>query len=217
VIHSAVHCDGGDLAGPKTQNLPKIREQFPVFFQHFAHCDPTTNRRQQVHRMESAFGKVPGYLMSEPVLLVLKLHYYLIVREHTRSCAKTITLLALSVVILACVQPMNADTLPASPAVAPVLDPSLLISASEFPSFSSDLALPTEAYSAGFAFALVPSEAGSFDLLAGRRDTRTESGAEGVRRFLLLAIVFGAALRFLTSPAFYKWAADVFGPLDGYY
>jgi hypothetical protein len=46
------------------------------------------------------------------------------------------------------------------------------------------------------------------------RDNRSENEEGGVRRFILLAILFGAALRYLTSPAFYRWAADVFNPLD---
>ncbi|MCX6627645.1 MAG: hypothetical protein NTW28_08460, partial [Candidatus Solibacter sp.] len=68
----------------------------------------------------------------------------------------------------------------------------------------------------GLAFAVVPAETDTFDLMAGRRDDRPESGTAGVRRFVLLTILFGAALRYLTSPAFYEWAADVFDPLDGY-
>lgn len=130
-----------------------------------------------------------------------------------RSIGKTSGVLAFALVILACALPVKADTLPASHAVAPdrLFDGSLLVSASEFPSLSTDLVPHAEVYEDGLSFAVVPSET-----LADRHDNPSENGAAGVRRFLFLAILFGAALRYLTSPAFYEWAADVFDPLDEY-
>lgn len=131
-------------------------------------------------------------------------------------------LLAFALLILACALPVNADTLPAGYAVAPdrLFDPPLLVSAlvsaSELPSFSTDLLSPAEESKDGFAFATVSSETDTLDLLADQHDNRSESGAEGVRRFILLAILFGGAVRFLTSPVFYDWAADVVDPLGGY-
>ena len=139
-----------------------------------------------------------------------------------RRVGETSWLLAFALVILACALPVNADTLPASHAVAPdrLFDPPLLVSAlvsaSELPSFSTDLLSPAEESKDWFAFATVSSETDTLDLLADQHDNRSESGAEGVRRFILLAILFGGALRYLTSPAFYAWAVDVFGPLGGY-
>jgi hypothetical protein len=90
------------------------------------------------------------------------------------------------------------------------------VSASEFPSVGADLLLRAAEPRELFALAAFPSEADTLNLLADPHDDRSENGAEGVRRFILLTILFGAALRFLTSPAFYEWAADVFDPLDGY-
>ena len=144
-----------------------------------------------------------------------------------RRVGETSWLLAFGLVILACALPVNADTLPASHAVAPdrlfdppLFDPPLLVSAlvsaSQLPSFSTDLLSPAEESRGGFAFATVSSETDTLDLLADQHDNRSESGAEGVRRLILLAILFGGALRYLTSPAFYAWAVDVFGPLGGY-
>jgi hypothetical protein len=130
--------------------------------------------------------------------------------------------LAFAVSILACALPLNADTLPAGQAIAldGLFDSSLLLpaleSANEFPSISPDLALPSGGYRNEYAFGVIPSPAESLGFLGDPQDNRSENGAEGVRRFILLTILFGAALRFLTSPAFYAWAADVFDPLDGY-
>ena len=139
-----------------------------------------------------------------------------------RRVGETSWLLAFAWLILACALPVNADTLPASHAVAPdrLFDPPLsvsaLVSASELPSFGTDLVLRAEESKDGFAFATVSSETDPLDLLADQHDNRSESGADGVRRLILLAILFGGALRYLTSPAFYAWAVDVFGPLGGY-
>jgi hypothetical protein len=129
--------------------------------------------------------------------------------------------MTLAMGILACSLPLNADTLAVSHAVAPdwLFDPSLVaasVSASEFPSIGADLLLQAGESRDLFALAAFPSEAETLKLLADRQDDRSESGTEGVRRFILLTILFGAVLRFLTSPAFYAWAADVFDPLDGY-
>lgn len=143
----------------------------------------------------------------------------LAVRECFRRCVgKTSWFSAFASVILVCTLPVNADTLPASHAAAPdrLFDASLLVSAGELPSVSADSALQPGVKEDALAFRVVPSESETLDLLAGRRDDRSESGEAGVRRFLVLAIIFGAALRYLTSPAFYDWAADIFDPLDEY-
>jgi hypothetical protein len=127
-------------------------------------------------------------------------------------------LLAFALVILACAIPMSADTLVASQAAVPdrLFSTSLAAAASDFPSFGTELVLHPDEYGDGLAFAGVPSATDTFDLLTNGQDNRSESGGEGVRRFILLVILFGGALRFLTSPLFYDWAADVFDPLDGY-
>lgn len=113
---------------------------------------------------------------------------------------------------------MSADALAASHASVPdrFFDTSLSTSASEFPSYGTELVLHTEEGADGLLVAGVPYASDTLGLLANGQDDRSESGAEGVRRFILLAILFGGALRFLTSPVFYDWAADVFDPLDGY-
>jgi hypothetical protein len=113
---------------------------------------------------------------------------------------------------------MSADTLVASQAAVPdrLFNTSLAASASEFPSFSTEYVLHPEKSGDGLAFAAIPYGADTLDLFANGQDNRSESGGEGVRRFILLVILFGGALRFLTSPVFYDWAADVFDPLDGY-
>jgi len=129
--------------------------------------------------------------------------------------------LALAVGILAYSLPLSADPLAVAYAFAPdgLFDPSLVaasVSASgEFPSIGADLLLRAEEPRDLLAFVAFASEADTLHGLADRQDDRSESGA-GVRRFILLTILFGAILRFLTSPAFYAWAADVFDPLDGY-
>ena len=127
-------------------------------------------------------------------------------------------LLVLALVILACGVPMSADTLAASDVVVTdrLFNTSLAVSASDFPSFNTELVLHAEESGDSLAFAGVPSATNTFDLLANGQDDPPESGGEGVRRFILLAILFGGALRFLTSPVFYEWAADVFDPFDGY-
>ena len=66
----------------------------------------------------------------------------------------------------------------------------------------------------GFSLATLHSEADALNLLANPDDSPSESGTKGVRRFILLTILFGAALRYLTSSAFYDWAAEVFDPLE---
>ena len=129
--------------------------------------------------------------------------------------------MALAVAILACSLPLSADTLAVGHALAQdrLFDPSLVaasVSASEFPSIGADLLLRVEEPRDLFAFIAIASEADTLHGLADQQDDRSESGAEGVRRFILLTILFGAILRFLTSSAFYAWAADVFDPLDGY-
>jgi len=135
-----------------------------------------------------------------------------------RRAGETGRLVAFALVILACAVPLNAVTLAASHAVVPdrLFHTSLSTSASEFPSFGTESVLRAEENGDGLLFAGVPSAMDTFDLLTNRQDNRSESGGEGVRRFILLAILFGGALRFLTSPVFYDWAADVFDPLDGY-
>lgn len=140
------------------------------------------------------------------------------VRKRLRSrVGKTSWVLACALTILGCALPVNADTLQASHAVAPdrLVDPSLFVSGGEFLSFSTDLVPHAEAYEILSAFVAVPSDSPTLDLLPDRRDP-AENGEAGVRRFLFFAILFGAALRYLTSPAFYDWAADVFNPLDEY-
>jgi hypothetical protein len=112
---------------------------------------------------------------------------------------------------------MSADTLAASHAAVPdrLFDTSLSSSSSEFPTSGTELLLRTEDNGDGLIFAGVPSP-DTFGLLTNGQSDQSESGGEGVRRFILLAIVFGGALRFLTSSLFYDWAADVFDPFDGY-
>jgi hypothetical protein len=135
-----------------------------------------------------------------------------------RRAGETGRLVAFALVILACAVPLNAVTLAASHAVVPdrLFNTSLSTSASEFPSFGTESVLRAEENGDGLLFARVPSATDTFDLLTNGQDNRSESGGEGVRRFILLAILFGGALRFLTSPVFYDWAADVFDPFDGY-
>lgn len=135
-----------------------------------------------------------------------------------RRARETGKLLAFTLVILACAAPMSADTLGASQAAVSdrLFDTSLAAAASDFPFFGTELVLHPDENGDGLTFAAVPYAADTFDLLTNGRNDRSESGAEGVRRFILLAILFGGALRFLTSPVFYDWAADVFDPLDGY-
>ena len=129
--------------------------------------------------------------------------------------------MALAVGMLAYSLPLSADTLAVGHALAPdrLFDPSLVaasVSASEFPSIGADLLLRAEEPRDLFAFGAFASKRTlsmywRIGRMIGPRAARKES-----RRFILLTILFGAILRFLTSPAFYAWAADVFDPLDGY-
>lgn len=131
-------------------------------------------------------------------------------------------LLAVALASLACALPVNAATLPAGYAFAPdrLLDRPLLetslVSAIEFQSFGTELTLLAAAPEDGLSFPAVPLKASTLNSLADRQDTRSENGAEGLRSFLLVTILVGAAVRFLTSRTFYGWAADVFGPNGGY-
>jgi hypothetical protein len=127
----------------------------------------------------------------------------------------------LVVATLACGTVLSADTLVFQHAVGPdrLFDPSLVsasVSASEFPTIGADLLLRADEPRDLLAFAAFPTDASSLNLLAAPPDDPAENGAKGVRRFIVLSILFGAVLRFLTSAAFYAWAADVFDPLDGY-
>jgi hypothetical protein len=127
----------------------------------------------------------------------------------------------LALALLAYGKALSADTLVLDHAVVPdrLFDPSLVaasVSASEFPAIGADLLLRADESRDLLALAAFPADAGSLNLLADRQDDPAENGAKGVRRFIVLTILFGAVLRFLTSAAFYAWAADVFDPLDGY-
>lgn len=124
--------------------------------------------------------------------------------------------LALAVVFLVCALPANADTLRTRHAAAPdrLFDPSLFLSGGELAPSSPDLALRTEDLKDGFSLATLHTEADTLDLLANPDDSPADSGAKGVRRFIVLTILFGAVLRYLTSTAFYDWAAEVFDPLE---
>src|SRR4029079_9086246 len=104
--------------------------------------------------------------------------------------------MALPVGLLACSLPLSADTLAAGHALVPdrLFDPSLVaasVSASEFPSIGADLLLRAEEPRDLFAFIAIASEADNLHVLADRRDDQSGSGAEGVRRFILLTILFG--------------------------
>jgi hypothetical protein len=178
---------------------------------------PTSANSNGLRHGTSAGGSL-GLCYPNPSVWSLNCSF-LTVRDYLRRRAgKTNWLLAFALAIYACALPASADTLPASHAVAPdrLFSPPLLESASEFPSFRTDLVPQAGADQGGLAFGVVPSETDSLDSSADRHDNRSENGAAGVRRFLLLTILFGAALRYLTSPTFYEWAADVFDPLDGY-
>src|SRR6185436_3604549 len=107
--------------------------------------------------------------------------------------------MALAFAILACSLPSSADTLAVGHALAQdrLFDPSLVaasVSASEFPSIGADLLLRVEEPRDLFAFIAIASEADTLHGLADQQDDRSESGAEGVRRFILLTILFGAIL-----------------------
>ena len=119
--------------------------------------------------------------------------------------------------VMAFVLPVSADTFSANQRVATdqMLDVSSLVSTTEYPSGADSVLLAEEHKDPS---ALVPSysENEALDLLADTSGNLSETGEGGVRRFIFLAILFGAALRYLTSPTFYKWAAEVFDPLGGY-
>jgi hypothetical protein len=125
-------------------------------------------------------------------------------------------LLALASAFLVCALPVNADTLRSRHAVTQdrLFDPAVTLSSGEPASSSPDLGLRTEDPKDGFSLATLHSEADTLDLLANPDDSPSDTGAKGVRRFILLTILFGAALRYLTSAAFYNWAAEVFDPLE---
>jgi len=125
-------------------------------------------------------------------------------------------LLAFAVAFLVCAVPANADTLHSRPAATPdrLFDPVVMLSGGELVSSSPDLALRTDDLKDGFSLTTLHSEADALNLLANPDDSSSDSGTKGVRRFILLTILFGAALRYLTSAAFYNWAAEVFDPLE---
>ncbi len=95
-----------------------------------------------------------------------------------------------------------------------LFDPAVVLSGGEAAPSNPDLALRPGDLRDSFALATLHSEADSLDLLANPDDSSSNSGTRGVRRFILLTILFGAALRYLTSAAFYNWAAEVFDPLE---
>ena len=124
--------------------------------------------------------------------------------------------MAFALVFVAYAVPANADSLRSRHAVTPdqLFDPAALLSGGELAPSSPDLVLRTEGLKDDFSLTALHSEADTLDLLANPDDSLSSSGATGVRRFILLAILFGAALRYLTSRAFYDWAAEVFDPLE---
>jgi hypothetical protein len=136
-----------------------------------------------------------------------------------RHVGKASRLLAFAMVILACTLPVDADTLPARHAVAPegVLQASLPVSVGDLPSTSPVLVFGPEADGDGLVFDAPPSEEHATDYTAQWQwfDDRSQTGSNGVRRFMLLAILSGAVVRFLTSATFYRWAVDIFRP-DGW-
>ena len=131
-----------------------------------------------------------------------------------RRAGKSGWFLAFASVFVACALPANADSLRSRHAVTPdqLFDPAVLLSGELAPS-SPDLMLRTEEPQEEFSLATLHTEADTLDLLANP-DDGPSSGARGVRRFILLTILFGAVLRYLTSRAFYDWAAEVFDPLE---
>jgi hypothetical protein len=111
--------------------------------------------------------------------------------------------------------PANADSLRSKHAVTSdrLFDPAVMLSDGELVPSSPDLVLHTEELKDSSLSAL-HTEADTLDLLANPDDSPSGSGARGIRRFILLTILFGAVLRYLTSRAFYDWAAEVFDPLE---
>jgi hypothetical protein len=126
--------------------------------------------------------------------------------------------LAFALVILSCTLPVSANTYPPNHSVKPdgLFQAPLLLSAVALPSTDTGSALPSEVDEDGLAFGALRSEVTGTDYSQQWPwfDDRSETGAYGVRRFTLLAILFGAVVRFLTSATFYRWAADVFGPYN---
>jgi hypothetical protein len=118
--------------------------------------------------------------------------------------------------------PMHADSLLPSKtdALGWLFKPSMatlpLVGERELPSSSADSA----AQALVQADANEPATAGvtidglGLDPLLTWDDDWSKNGAEGIRPFILISILLGAAARFLTSATFYECAADVFGPLN---
>src|ERR1035441_8949822 len=117
-----------------------------------------------------------------------------------RRVGKASRLLAFAMVILACTLPVDADTLPASHAVAPdgLFQALLLVSVADVPSTSTVLVFGPEANGDALFFAISRSEVYATDFTAPWLwlDDRSETGAYGVWRFMLLAILLAAVLRF---------------------
>jgi len=138
-----------------------------------------------------------------------------------RRFGKASRLLASASVIFAFTLPVDADTLRANPAVAPagIFQESPLVPVADLPSSSAVPLFHPAATGDEMVLDVPPSVVTATDFTAQWPwlDDRGPTGAYGVKRFMLLALLFGAALRFLTSDTFYKWAAEVFGPTGGYY
>ena len=135
---------------------------------------------------------------------------------HSRA-GRASPFLACAAVILGCALPVDGASFQASRATGPdqlFLQP-ILEFAFEYPSFSASLESAAPAYKDGSAFAIL-SDVELFDLMEGGQGNHSESGMAGVRQFILLVILVGAVVRYLTSDSFYAWAADVFGPFGGY-
>src|SRR5436189_116710 len=116
-------------------------------------------------------------------------------RRHTGEAG---WLLAFAVAFLVCAFPANADTLHSRPVATPdrLFDPAVMLSGGEPAPSSPDLVLRTEDLKDGFSLATLHSEADALNLLANPDDSPSDSGTKGVRRFILLTILFGAALRY---------------------
>ena len=131
-------------------------------------------------------------------------------------------LIACAAAGLVCALPVNAGTIPTGHYIAleRLVDPSptagVLIPAGGYSSGGTDTALGAAELPGDTLFAVLPDESYALDLLSGGQDAPGGSGRRGVRRFILLALLLGAVLRYLTSPGFCKWAADVLDPLGGY-
>jgi hypothetical protein len=90
------------------------------------------------------------------------------------------------------------------------------VSSGDLPSTGAELVLHEDERSEGLGFFALGDETDPLDLFMDRPDVPSENGGHGLRRFILLVLLFGAILRYLTSTTFCKWAADVFDPLGGY-